>query len=67
MDAKLLLVDEPTSNLDEHSASIVREILYQEYRNDKGLLIVTHDKALLDYQPEILALHAGREVHETNV
>ncbi len=67
MDAKLLLVDEPTSNLDEHSASIVREILYQEYRNDKGLLIVTHDKALLDYQPEILALHARREVHETNV
>lgn len=60
MDAKILLVDEPTSNLDEKSASIVREILYQEYQRGKGLLIVTHDRALLRYEPEILELQARR-------
>lgn len=67
MDAKLLLVDEPTSNLDENSASIVREILHQEYRNGKGLLIVTHDRELLRYEPEIIGLHARRCDNETNV
>ena len=50
-DAKLLLVDEPTSNLDEESAAIVREILFEEYQKGKGLLIVTHDRELLSYHP----------------
>lgn len=65
MDAKLLLVDEPTSNLDENSAAIVREMLYQEYQRGKGLLIVTHDRELLRYEPEIIELHARRNAHET--
>jgi putative ABC transport system ATP-binding protein len=57
-DAKLLLVDEPTSNLDEESAAIVREILFEEYKKGKGLLIVTHDRELLSYQPQIHELQA---------
>lgn len=57
-DAKLLLVDEPTSNLDEESAAIVREILFEEYKRGKGLLIVTHDRELLSYQPQIHELQA---------
>ena len=57
-DAKLLLVDEPTSNLDEESAAIVREILFEEYQKGKGLLIVTHDRELLSYQPQIHELQA---------
>ena len=58
-DAKLLLVDEPTSNLDEKSAHIVREILYEEYKKGKGLLIVTHDRDILEYKPEIIKIGAG--------
>lgn len=57
-DAKLLLVDEPTSNLDEESAAIVREILFEEYQKGKGLLIVTHDRELLSYHPQIHELQA---------
>lgn len=57
-DAKLLLVDEPTSNLDKESAAIVREILFEEYKKGKGLLIVTHDRELLSYQPQIHELQA---------
>ena len=58
-DAKLLLVDEPTSNLDEKSAHIVREILYEEYKSGKGLLIVTHDRDILGYRPEVVKIGAG--------
>lgn len=58
-DAKLLLVDEPTSNLDEKSADIVRGILYEEYKNGKGLLIVTHDKDILEYDPEVIRISSG--------
>lgn len=57
-DAKLLLVDEPTSNLDEESAAIVREILFEEYQKGKGLMIVTHDRELLSYHPQIHELQA---------
>ncbi|MCR4888445.1 MAG: ATP-binding cassette domain-containing protein [Ruminococcus sp.] len=55
-DAKLLLVDEPTSNLDEKSAHIVREILYEQYKKGKGLLIVTHDSDILGYNPEVIQI-----------
>ena len=55
-DAKLLLVDEPTSNLDEKSAHIVREILYEQYKKGKGLLVVTHDSDILGYAPEVIQI-----------
>lgn len=55
-DAKLLLVDEPTSNLDEKSAYIVREILYEQYKKGKGLLVVTHDREILGYEPEVIQI-----------
>lgn len=58
-DAELLLVDEPTSNLDENSAHIVREILYEEYKKGKGLLVVTHDRDILDYEPEVIKIGVG--------
>lgn len=54
--AKLLLVDEPTSNLDENSAHIVREILYEEYKKGRGLLVVTHDSEILRYGPEVVRI-----------
>ena len=60
-DPELLLVDEPTSNLDEKSAHIVREILYGEYKNGKGLLVVTHDAEILKYGPEIISISSGGE------
>ena len=58
LNAKILIVDEPTSNLDEKSAAIVRDVLYEEYRKGKGLLAVTHDKAMIGYEPEIIELKA---------
>ena len=62
LDAKIIIADEPTSNLDENSAVIVRQMLYEAYQNGKGLLIVTHDKAFSEYHPEILELHSGGEI-----
>lgn len=57
LDTKILLVDEPTSNLDEKSAVIVRDVLYDMHANKrKGLIVVTHDKEFLSYQPNVLTL-----------
>ena len=56
LDMPILLVDEPTSNLDEKSASIVREVLNEQYLKGKGVLIVTHDKEFQRYEPEIIDL-----------
>lgn len=56
LDTPILLVDEPTSNLDEKSASIVREVLNEQYLKGKGVLIVTHDKEFQRYEPEIIDL-----------
>jgi putative ABC transport system ATP-binding protein len=59
LDTPLLLVDEPTSNLDESSAAIVREVLYEEYKKGKGVVVVTHDREFQSYSPETFELRNG--------
>lgn len=57
LDTEILLVDEPTSNLDENSAVIVREILNEYHsRQGKSLIVVTHDKQFLDSSTRLLEI-----------
>lgn len=44
----LLLLDEPTNHLDVETIEILEGILTQEYRNNRSLIVVTHDRAFLD-------------------
>lgn len=44
--AELVLLDEPTNNLDDESASALRQILSHE-RGDRAILIVSHDSEFL--------------------
>ena len=46
MDTPYLLLDEPTSNLDEESANKIIDVI-THYTKDKGVLIATHDKRLM--------------------
>lgn len=59
LDTPILIVDEPTSNLDEKSAVIVREVLHEAHEQGKSLAVVTHDKAFLEYDPTLLELKGG--------
>lgn len=43
-----LLLDEPTNHLDVETIEILEGILTQEYRSNRSLIVVTHDRAFLD-------------------
>lgn len=44
----LLLLDEPTNHLDVETIEALEGILTQEYRNNRSLIVITHDRAFLD-------------------
>jgi zinc transport system ATP-binding protein len=45
--AELVLLDEPTNNLDEESISILHDLLIQG-REDRAILLVSHERGFLD-------------------
>ncbi len=56
----LLLADEPTGNLDPHTAGVVgRMLLEVAAENDAGLLCVTHSSVLCESFPQQLTLDDG--------
>jgi len=60
---KILLADEPTGNLDEHTAAAVFEKLIQLVRQENlAALIATHNKDLAKRMDRIVTLHEGHLV-----
>jgi putative ABC transport system ATP-binding protein len=59
---KLLLADEPTSNLDDEACASVRDLLLEAAsRHDAALLVATHDSRLLGLIRRHLVMTARRE------
>ncbi len=46
LNTEILVLDEPTSNLDEKSAYIIWKII-SELQSSKGIIVATHDKMLM--------------------
>jgi putative ABC transport system ATP-binding protein len=59
MGPKLLLADEPTGNLDSRSGAQVLDVLGGLNREDKTLLVVTHDPAVARRADRVLVLRDG--------
>lgn len=58
---KILFADEPTGNLDEHTAENIIELLF-EMNRDHGttLVLITHDTNLAKRCDRTLSIHAGQ-------
>lgn len=62
---KILLADEPTGNLDEHTAAAVFEKLTQLVRQENlSALIATHNMDLAKRMDRIFVLHEGNLIEE---
>jgi ABC-type multidrug transport system ATPase subunit len=66
-DPKLLLLDEPFSNVDAHSAQEMAALLGEMRNRGKTLLVVTHQPAILEsVADEFVWMDAGKIVNRTS-
>jgi putative ABC transport system ATP-binding protein len=64
-DPPLLVADEPTGNLDSHTAEEVLDLLAAQARAGTSILMVTHERELSGRVDRVLTLADGRLVGET--
>jgi len=57
----LVLADEPTANLDSHTAeALMRLLLNMNENHGVTFIFSTHDKLVMDYSRRLITLHDGR-------
>ena len=62
-DPDVILADEPTASLDQETGRAVMALL-RAHRRHAGLLVVTHDPAMLEGADRVLRLRDGRVVDD---
>jgi len=55
----LILCDEPTASLDVNSVGVVMKKLQQLAKEDKAVIVVTHDQRLIPYATRIIEVENG--------
>jgi len=61
----VLLADEPTGNLDSHSAEEVINLLHRANPGGQSICLVTHDPRIAAAAGRVLHMRDGRIIHET--
>ena len=61
----LILCDEPTASLDVNSVSVVMENLQQLSRQNKAVIVVTHDQRLIPFASRIVEVKNGFAVEKS--
>jgi putative ABC transport system ATP-binding protein len=61
----LLLADEPTGNLDSHSAGALLDLFAELVAAGQTLVMVTHDRSAHAYATRVVALLDGRVLHDS--
>jgi putative ABC transport system ATP-binding protein len=66
-DPKLIVCDEPTSNLDHETGRCMMEVLRGVAKNpDRALIVVTHDSRIFDFADRIARMDDGKIVEVVN-
>ena len=69
VDPQIIFADEPTGNLDSHTAEEIMTLMQQVVRkHNKTLVMVTHDDHLASYADRIFHIRDGKilKIEETN-
>ncbi|MCC6058611.1 MAG: peptide ABC transporter ATP-binding protein, partial [Desulfurococcaceae archaeon] len=65
LEPELLLLDEPTLNLDPSSRRDVLEVLYNVAKLGKSMIVVTHEMDVVNkISDKVIAMKSGRVVYE---
>ena len=59
-DSAVLLLDEPTGDLDDENTRLVLTLLREEAAHGKAVLLVTHEREAADYADSLYRMEAGR-------
>lgn len=62
---KIIIADEPTSDLDEQSAAEIMQLLSDIHQQGTALLIVTHDNDVASYSQKIMKMSSGRLIEQS--
>jgi len=63
-DPPVIVADEPTGNLDSHTAAAVLELLVSMARSGKTVLMVTHEREIGTMADRVITLADGRLVED---
>jgi len=66
-DPPILLADEPTGNLDEHTGASVLELFVNLNNDRRTIIVVTHERDISRYASQQVTLVDGRIANETRV
>jgi putative ABC transport system ATP-binding protein len=58
----IIVADEPTGNLDSHTATSIFELFTELTRSGKTVIVVTHEKEFASYFEHAIAIADGRIV-----
>jgi energy-coupling factor transport system ATP-binding protein len=68
MNPKYLILDEPTTGLDEKSAESVKTVIKKLYREGHGILLITHEMELvLELAERVVLLYEGQKLFDGSV
>ena len=56
IEEKILILDEPTRNLDPNLKNYCKQLILQHLNNHKNIIIITHDKELEDIMDDMIYL-----------
>jgi putative ABC transport system ATP-binding protein len=64
-DPPLLIADEPTGNLDSHTAAVVLELFKSVAADGKSVIIVTHDSDAVEFATRQITIQDGRILRDS--